>query len=68
MHTIIPMQRVGRKEDIANTCLFLSCDLASYITGTTLFVDGGLELTAANFPFMTERIVKNYPNFGKSKL
>lgn len=33
-----------------------------------MFVDGGLELTAANFPFMTEKIVKNYPNFGKSKL
>lgn len=68
MAGIIPMQRAGKKEDIANTCLFLSSDLASYITGTTIIVDGGLELTAANFPFMTESIVKNYPNFGKSKL
>lgn len=68
MNTIIPMQRVGRKDDISQTCIFLASPAASYITGTTITVDGGMELTAANFPFMTAAIVKGYPTFGKSKL
>jgi len=38
----IPLQRFGTPEDIANTCLFLSSDLSSYITGETINVNGGL--------------------------
>lgn len=38
----IPMGRLGRAEDMANACLFLLSDNASYITGTELIVDGGL--------------------------
>lgn len=38
----IPLGRVGRPEDIANACLFLLSDRASYITGTELIVDGGV--------------------------
>lgn len=68
LHSIIPMQRVGRKDDISKACIFLGSSAASYITGTTIVVDGGMELTAANFPFMTASIVKGYPSFGKSKL
>jgi len=38
----IPLQRLGRPEDVANAVLFLTSDLASYITGQTLHVDGGM--------------------------
>lgn len=37
----IPLGRVGQPEDIAKAVLFLSCDDSSWITGTTLVVDGG---------------------------
>ncbi len=33
--------RFGRKEDIANAAVYLACDLASYVTGENLIVDGG---------------------------
>ena len=36
----IPLRRVGEPEDVANAFLFLASDLASYITGTVLSVDG----------------------------
>ena len=36
----IPLGRVGEPLDIANTYLFLASDLASYVTGLTLRVDG----------------------------
>ena len=38
----IPLGRMGEGEDIANAYLFLSSDLASYITGAILSVDGGV--------------------------
>ena len=36
-----PLQRVGRPEEIASAVLYLASDDASFITGTTLVVDGG---------------------------
>ena len=38
----IPLKRPGTPEDIADTALFLASDLASYITGQVIQVDGGL--------------------------
>ncbi len=40
----IPMGRVGTSEEMAQITAFLASDHASYITGQTLFVDGGLTL------------------------
>ncbi|MCD7839910.1 MAG: SDR family oxidoreductase [Erysipelotrichaceae bacterium] len=36
-----PMQRMGYPEEVANACVFLASDKASFITGVTLPVDGG---------------------------
>ena len=42
--TLIPDQRVGEPEDIARTAVWLASDQSDYITGATLFVDGGMTL------------------------
>jgi NAD(P)-dependent dehydrogenase (short-subunit alcohol dehydrogenase family) len=37
----IPLKRVGQPVEIAKMALFLASDAASYMTGTTVFIDGG---------------------------
>ncbi|NXU54811.1 DECR2 reductase, partial [Turnix velox] len=50
---MIPLQRAGNKTEIAHSTLYLASCLSSYVTGTTLVVDGGCWLTSANnFPAM----------------
>jgi 3-oxoacyl-[acyl-carrier protein] reductase len=41
-----PLGRIGRPDDIAAAALFLASDEAAWITGETVFVDGGQTLTA----------------------
>ena len=42
MKQIIPMQRIGRPEEVAKAVRFLCSDDASYITGQVLAVNGGM--------------------------
>ena len=41
---MVPMGRIGTSEEVADAVIFLASKKASYITGTTFFVDGGLTL------------------------
>ena len=42
LEKFIPLNKVGKPQDISNACMFLLSDEASYITGTELIVDGGI--------------------------
>jgi glucose 1-dehydrogenase len=41
---LIPYGRIGEPEDVGNVTAWLASDEADYITGTTLYVDGGMTL------------------------
>ncbi|MEL6343541.1 MAG: SDR family oxidoreductase [Myxococcota bacterium] len=42
--TLVPMKRIGEPEDIGHTAAWLASDLADYITGASIFVDGGMTM------------------------
>lgn len=42
--SLIPYNRIGEPEDIAHCAVWLASDYSDYITGTTIFVDGGMTL------------------------
>jgi 3-oxoacyl-[acyl-carrier protein] reductase len=44
MRASIPLGRLGTPRDVANAILFLASEEASYITGTTILIDGGQTL------------------------
>ena len=39
---IVPLQRMGTPEEVAEVALFLASDRSSYVTGSTYSVDGGI--------------------------
>lgn len=39
---LIPYNRIGQPEDVGNLAAFLASDLADYISGTSIFIDGGM--------------------------
>jgi glucose 1-dehydrogenase len=41
---LVPYDRIGEPEDIAQAVVWLASDASDYVTGTTLFVDGGMTL------------------------
>jgi NAD(P)-dependent dehydrogenase (short-subunit alcohol dehydrogenase family) len=41
---MVPLQRLGESDDIANAAVFLASAASSWVTGTTLVVDGGMLL------------------------
>ena len=41
---LIPYGRIGEPEDVARAATWLASDEADYVTGVTLFVDGGMSL------------------------
>ncbi len=44
----IPMARMGTPQEVAAVCVFLASDSASYVTGATYFVDGGMSKQAGS--------------------
>src|SRR3954469_6759067 len=41
---LIPYKRIGEPEDVAHAAVWLASDESDYVTGTTLYVDGGMTL------------------------
>ena len=39
---MIPMRKIGKAQDVANTALFLASNMSSYITGETIHINGGM--------------------------
>ncbi len=48
--------RIGKPEEVANTIAFLASDLASFITGASLLVDGGLLAPTGGMGFQNSGI------------
>ena len=42
--TLVPYRRIGEPDDVAHAVAWLASDAADYVTGATLFIDGGMTL------------------------
>ena len=56
----IPLKRFGESEEVANAVCFLSSDISSYCTGTTLHVDGAQHLNYDNMGFV--KVMRSFLN------
>jgi len=45
----VPLKRVGEVDEVANTVVFLASDLASYISGITIYIDGGYGINLVRY-------------------
>ncbi len=45
----VPLKRVGEVDEVANTVVFLASDLASYISGYTIYIDGGYGINLVRY-------------------
>jgi NAD(P)-dependent dehydrogenase (short-subunit alcohol dehydrogenase family) len=55
MEAKTPLGRIGTSEDIADVVVFLSSDLARFVTGQNIVVDGGMTLHGAGVDGLLER-------------
>ncbi len=53
----IPLQRLGKGEDVAEMVAFLCSDAGAYITGANIPIDGGMPLPSAADNYYTPRII-----------
>ena len=44
LRSLIPYGRIGEPDDVAQAAVWLASDASDYVTGATLFVDGGMAL------------------------
>jgi len=42
--TLVPYKRIGEAEDIGHAAVWLASDAADYVTGISLYIDGGMTL------------------------
>ena len=53
---VLPYGRIGEPEDIGRLAVFLASDQADYITGTSIFIDGGITLYAGARSLVRENL------------
>lgn len=59
-----PVGRVGEPEDVADVVVFLCSDLARFVTGQNIVVDGGLTLHGSGVDTIFERVYPEPPPLG----
>ncbi|MBA7577058.1 Glucose 1-dehydrogenase 2 [subsurface metagenome] len=52
----IPLARAGTLEDVANLAVFLASDKSSYITGQTIFIDGGYLVDGVYYSMLDKKV------------